>query len=104
MILGKTGAERDRRLDKLELKLEATVRRLEDFSGQLGELELTSARMRELEVEWLDTYEKFRNLYARISKRVQREKASESEGPGGQPNGGVVNPAALALLQQGRTR
>lgn len=101
MFKPKTDPELVSRLDQLERKLEVQLEGMERVRATLSDLELTSARMRELEVEWLDTYEKFRNLYARISKRVQRAGATEEPEKPERPNG-VMNPAALALLNQGR--
>lgn len=60
--------------------------------------------MKALDLEWSSTYEKFRRLYARISKRSEREEAPES--PSEPSNHGpptkITNPLARALLQGGQ--
>lgn len=71
---------------------------------RLDEVIATVAQMqqdvRTIQMEWEDWFEKFRNLYARINKRVQRESAAS------QPNGAdktqpPMNPLAARLLSQG---
>jgi len=83
-------------VERLEAKIERAMVTLEALGSQMAALELTSARARELETEWLDMYEKFRNLYARISKRIERAAPPEDL-----PNGHATNPAAMALLTRG---
>lgn len=49
----------------------------EDFDARLERLEKT---IKMLEIEWTDTYDKFRQLHMRVAKRVQRlEQAPETE-------------------------
>jgi hypothetical protein len=49
----------------------------EDSTERLERLEKT---VRMLEIEWTDTYDKFRQLHMRVAKRVQRlEEAPETE-------------------------
>ncbi len=49
----------------------------EDASERLERIEKT---VRMLELEWTDTYDKFRQLHMRVAKRVQRlEEAPETE-------------------------
>lgn len=72
--------------------------RLSTLEARFNELERP---VRDLEMEWQDWFEKFRNLYARITKRVQREKESTEEANGtAQP----YNPLALSLLQGGKAK
>jgi len=83
-----TAPEPDPRLNELLL----AVRRLE---VDVEELQKDRSR---LEMEWEDWFEKFRNLYARINKRHQREDAETVETPAVQP----MSPMALRLLNQGQ--
>lgn len=53
-------------------------------------------RLRDIEMEWESMYGKFKALYARISRRQQREEARE-EPEGGNGNR-PMNPAAARLL------
>lgn len=73
-------------------------RRQDELLAQITALEKT---VRDLTMEWEDWYEKFRNLYARISRRQQREdSAKEPEANGDGP----MNPAAARLLSLGGPR
>jgi uncharacterized coiled-coil protein SlyX len=72
-------------------QLSALDVRLAEHEKRLAEL---SKQWREVEMEWADYFEKFRNLYARASRRMERAEAVQ-EPPAPQP----FNPAALALLQ-----
>lgn len=49
----------------------------EDFDARLERLEKT---IKMLEIEWNETYDKFRLLHMRVAKRVQRLDASPDEG------------------------
>jgi len=92
----RTAREQVERLDRELRSLEEVAARLR---GRVDEMELTESRLREIEVEWADTFEKFRNLYARISKRIER-----AEPPPAEPNGSLphdINPLALNLLKRG---
>lgn len=85
----KTEREREARRD----------REILDLRNALGDLE---KRVRDVEMEWEDWFEKFRNLYARITRRQQREAAEPKEnGLEPQPS---MNPLAAELLSRGRTR
>lgn len=68
------------------------VTRVMQLEGQLADLEKP---VRDLEMEWQDWFEKFRNLYARITRRIERaEKTETTEANGEDP----VNPLAMRLL------
>lgn len=66
--------------------------------------EAIERKMEGVDMEWSEWFDKFRRLYARLSKRQQREdraqeQNSEPEGVGaGVPR--ITNPAALALLNR----
>ena len=59
-------------------------------------------RLKEIEVEWEGWFDKYRRLYARISKRVQRQRDEEppadSEAPAAAPRA-LGNPIAAAILR-----
>jgi len=78
-------------------------RRVEDLERELASLQAvvdtTAARLKAVEMEWEDWYNKFRSLYGRLNKRDQREKEAAPP-PSGPSNGNhAVNPLALRLLQ-----
>jgi len=68
------------------------VQRLDEQAALIAGLQKA---VRDLEVEWEDYFEKFRNLYARINKRRQRE-ATEAEEASAPVQG--INPLAQRLL------
>ena len=78
------------------------VARLEErisvLEARLGELERP---VRDIQMEWEDWFEKFRNLYARITKRQQREKEATGEA---EKDDQPYNPLALSLLQGGKAK
>lgn len=43
----------------------------------------TDQKIKQLEVEWNDMFDRFRRLYAKISKRAQEAERGEIEGPPG---------------------
>lgn len=63
--------------------------------------------MRDLRMDWDSTYEKFKTLYARISKRFDRENEQEAptrpaEAITPPPPVSTSNPRALAILTRHR--
>ena len=52
------------------------VKRLEQAEEKLDRIE---SAFKKLQVEWADTYEKFRNLHFRVTKRAQQIEKSEAE-------------------------
>lgn len=48
----------------------------------------TERRIKDIEMEWNDMFDRFRRLYAKISKRAQKDVSEEIEGPG-DTEGGV---------------
>ena len=85
--------------------------RLEVLEGLIAEcrrdIEDMRKPIRDLEMEWEDWFEKFRNLYGRITKRQQRAAEEEEAEPApdtqiATPVGMIpadVNPLALNLLR-----
>src|SRR5690349_4442717 len=62
------------------------VKRLEEAEEKLDRIE---SAFKKLQIEWADTYEKFRNLHFRVTKRVQAiEKAEEAQAPVGEDTSG----------------
>lgn len=64
-------------------------------------VEKLERKVKELEIEWEGWYDKYRRLYARLSKREERAHAApdepvETARGGGSPH--ITNPAALRLL------
>ena len=60
----------------------------EDMTERLERLEKI---VKMLELEWTDTYDKFRQLHMRVAKRVQRlEQAPETEGGDARAEGGEL--------------
>jgi len=94
-IRDKTAREQLRRQQDALLEM---AKRLDDYGASLEELQKP---VRDLQMEWEDWFEKFRNLYSRIAKRQERaaveEKAEPSEANGALP--ADINPLALQLLQ-----
>ena len=95
-LFQKTDNRQDVRLDGLVAECEGLRSRLTAVESDVRGL---VTPVRDLTMEWEDWFEKFRNLYGRISKRQQRENGTEQEP---KDAGGPMNPAAAALLQQGR--
>jgi len=71
------------------------VKRLEEAEEKLDRIE---SAFKKLQVEWADTYEKFRNLHFRVTKRAQQiEKAEAEQAPGEGDTGGGEEAAASGL-------
>lgn len=89
------------KLEKLVGRADALHDHLRGLDDKLEEL---ARPVRDLEMEWQDYFEKFRNLYSRLSRRSEREaepsKTREEAGANGLPSD--MNPLAAALLRQGR--
>lgn len=81
------------RVADLTIQGQGMASRLDSLSAALGELERP---VRELETEWLDSYEKFRNLYGRITKRMERDAKEETAAEPAD-----INPLAKRLLERG---
>jgi len=64
-----------------------------DVEERLKALEEAVGALAHIEIEWEDMFEKFKNLYARLNKRVQRD--AEKEEPPPEP---PMNPAAARIL------
>ena len=96
-------------VERLDDRLNGFQEELRALRDQILDLERP---VRELQLEWEDSFEKFRNLYARISKRLEREQQQStppesSEQPVTDPRiyrpnvpEGQINPAALRLLNR----
>lgn len=74
------------------------------MSRRLDSLEqLMEKRNDQIELEWSEWFDKFRRLYARLAKRVERSQNDDLEvnrgGDAPPPTPGVSNPLALALLR-----
>jgi len=75
-------------------------------------LEVVERKLRDLETDWNQTYDKFHRLSMRLAKRAktieQAEDGSEKtpEDRSGGPNGGtrIQNPLAMQLLSRGRIK
>lgn len=63
------GAVDAQELAALARRLDATERRLEEAEKKVEELDL----------DWSESYDKFRRLYARIAKRQERDEAAEGK-------------------------
>lgn len=74
--------EADVRVGLLEEAIDRLQRDLEDLKKPV----------RDMEMEWESWFDKFRNLYARHSRRAEREAAAET------PETAPTNPAALRIL------
>jgi len=90
----RTDSRQDDRLAAVQGECEALRSRLTDLESEVRGL---VTPVRDLTMEWEDWFEKFRNLYGRISKRQEREKVSEN----GEAPDTPMSPAAAALLRQG---
>lgn len=81
-MLSWTGRRRvedlERRLEKLEATQDGSTGAFSSLQVRLVELETP---VRELQAEWEDMFEKFRNLYGRITKRIKREQEEQQEEP-----------------------
>lgn len=71
-----------------------TQKRLEDLEGSLERIETS---LKKLMLEWDDTYEKFRHLHFRVSKRVKQLEAVGA-GDGETAAGPEVQEAAPSSL------
>lgn len=83
-------------------EISAIVARIDGLVTQLDDL---SKLVRDLEFEWNETYEKFRRLHMKLSKREKRESAAEllDEDPNGNGDPNSVhtdNPLAQRLLSR----
>ena len=68
-------------------------------------VETLERRFKGLEADWDEWYDKYRRLYARLSKRIQDSKKADEDAPedtNGQPVG-YRNPLAERLLRGGRS-
>jgi hypothetical protein len=72
-------------------------------SDERERLESLERRLKVIEADWDEWYDKFRRLYARLSKRVERGEGNEPESPAEPRTNGpaphTANPLALALLR-----
>ena len=96
-----------RRVERLETQLGLLQERLERQSDEIAALRAELAegvtKYRELDLEWMDAYEKFRSLYGRISKRMERASQPKEDDEPETPTNGL-NPLAARLLSQGGVR
>lgn len=68
-------------------------------------LEALERRLKVIEADWDEWYDKFRRLYARLSKRVEREEKTAEDAPGptnGKEEAPHINPLAEAILRGSR--
>lgn len=77
---------------------EQVTDRIVALERQVAELQ---RQMKGLDLEWSDTYEKFRRLLARLSKREQRAQDDAGDTNGSEPR--VQAPSALAARLLGLT-
>lgn len=68
-------------------------KRYEDIIRQLAEHAEKLDDMEHIEVEWSDWFEKFKNLYSRLNRRVERDEA-KVEAPPEEP----ISPQALRIF------
>lgn len=93
------------------------VLKLLKLHQRVGELEESLLRIekafKSLEIEWTETYDKFRHLHWRVAKRVKQLEASESEHEGVEaeeespPGPSGLNPAQMrfqSLILQRRKK
>ena len=81
-------------LRKTESKPEPDVDpAIEQLTVRMEQVERALSELEHIEVEWSDWFEKYKNLYARLNKRVQREEAKDQE-----EEPAPINPAAARLL------
>ena len=90
-------SKQSRRIDHLKVELQ-------DMSLKLEKLDAREAardrHMRELEIEWKSTFEKFNTLWARLQRRIPKK---DPDVPSETPNTNrVVNSLALELFKSGR--
>ena len=89
---------------RLDVQVALLQERLEKFGSQIEALgarqDDVEKPLRDLQMEWEDWFEKFRNLYARINKRRQREEAEPEQEPDS-PSPRAINPLAQRLLRIG---
>lgn len=68
----------------------------------LARLEVVEKRLKALDVEWDEWYDKYRRLYARLAKRVAHDEKAAEDAPGS-TNGKApfppLNPLAARLLR-----
>lgn len=88
---GKQGSKPGKDIDDVIQELEKAILKLEravlEHDVSLSELEHVS-------IEWADWFEKFKNLYARLNKRVQREEEKQAAAPEEAP----ISPQAQRIL------
>jgi predicted nucleic acid-binding Zn-ribbon protein len=91
------GLTSSRRVEDLQRRLDTLASVQASLALRLDELTATVGELDALPMEWEDWFEKFKSLYGRLNKRVQREEAKAAEvEPAAQA---PPNPRALALLQ-----
>lgn len=79
------GREPEQRVD-----VDAALVEIQDCLKDIGE---RLDALDHIEVEWADWFEKFKNLYARLNKRVKREEEKEAV-PAEEP----ISPAAQRIF------
>lgn len=92
----------ERRLTELEEATRGSTGAFSSLQVRLVELETP---VRELQAEWEDMFEKFRNLYGRITKRIKREQEEQEEpaevvAPTSPGIPADINPLAERLLRR----
>lgn len=60
-------------------------------------VEVLERRLKVVEADWDEWYDKFRHLYARLAKRMSRQEAEEA--PNGPAPTRTTNPLAARLLR-----
>jgi hypothetical protein len=75
-----------------------TQKRLEEAEEKLAQLETV---FKKLTLEWSDTYEKFRNLHFRVSKRVMALEAAEQSSADAEQQAGGEGSAAMSSREPG---
>lgn len=68
-------------------------------------LERVERRVRDIETDWAQTYDKFHRLSMRLAKRVKDEEKTAEDAPQGQngPRPTTSNPLAQRILHGGIT-
>ena len=61
---------RDRAVKRLEDTVDRLEKLLEQHEARLNEMD-------HIEVEWADWFEKYKNLYSRLNRRVSRDEPKE---------------------------
>jgi hypothetical protein len=76
------------------------------LSDELVRLEAVERRLKVIEADWDEWYDKFRRLYMRLSKRVERGEPAVGDPPDGAAETRTdgkryqsTNPLALAILR-----